>query len=67
LREKGGGAGPDCGATLLGDWVQRTQERKVLEVPQAPLRVIEHATCTPVPAVWQARCAAPRPGWGGAG
>ena len=31
---------PDCGTTLQGGWVQRTRE--VLEVPVAPLRVIQH-------------------------
>lgn len=31
---------PDCGTRLLGGWVQRTRE--VVEVPLAPLRVIEH-------------------------
>jgi transposase len=31
---------PDCGTTLMGGWVQRTRE--VLELPQTPLRVIEH-------------------------
>lgn len=31
---------PDCGTTLQGGWVQRTRE--VVEVPLAPLRVIDH-------------------------
>lgn len=31
---------PDCGTRLQGGWVQRTRE--VLEVPVAPLRVIQH-------------------------
>jgi transposase len=31
---------PDCGTRLVGGWVQRTRE--VLELPVAPVRVIEH-------------------------
>ena len=31
---------PDCGTTLQGGWVQRTRE--VLEVPLAPVQVVEH-------------------------
>jgi transposase len=31
---------PDCGTTLLGGWVQGTRE--VIELPLAPVRVIEH-------------------------
>jgi transposase len=31
---------PDCGTPLRGGWVQRTRE--VLEIPLAPVRVIEH-------------------------
>ena len=31
---------PDCGTTLVGGWVQATRE--VIELPVAPVRVIEH-------------------------
>jgi len=31
---------PDCGTALQGGWVQRTRE--VLEIPMAPVRVVEH-------------------------
>ncbi|MSQ27287.1 MAG: IS66 family transposase [Dehalococcoidia bacterium] len=31
---------PDCGTALQGGWVQRTRE--VLEIPLAPVRVVEH-------------------------
>jgi len=34
------GTCPDCGTTLGGGWIQATRE--VLEVPVAPVRVIEH-------------------------
>jgi transposase len=31
---------PDCGTTLVGGWIQATRE--VIELPVAPVRVIEH-------------------------
>ncbi len=38
---------PDCGTQLAGGWTQRTRE--VIDLPQVPVQVTEHAYTSPVP------------------
>ena len=45
---------PDCGIRLSGGWTQRTRE--VIELPQAPVQVTEHAYITRTCPRCQRRC-----------
>src|SRR3990172_12780823 len=56
---------PDCGTTLRGGWVQRTRE--VVEIPLAPVRVIQHRFIARVCPVCGKRRGAPPNLGGGVG